>query len=146
MATQTFTQGSRTSGLALSTLASATFITSSAIDLTASIPYDVVLEIEWNSSGTPSGNEQLLVYAKVSNDNTNFTSGPESSTTATEEQDLLFVGSSPGNDTNDHRKQFSLRAAGIPIARYFKIVVKNDSGVALTSGTVYYWTVTNTIA
>ena len=38
-------------------------------------------------------------------------------------------------DTNDHRKFFSL--AGLPIARYVKLVAKNDMGVALTSGNVY---------
>lgn len=146
MATQTFTQGTRTSLLTLGTLATGTFIASSTLDLSASIPYDVVVEVEWDHSGTPSGNEQMLVYAQVSGDNSAFTSGPTSGTTATEEQDLLFVGASPGNDTNTHRKQFSLRAAGIPIARYLKVVVKNDSGGALTSGTVYYWTVANTIA
>lgn len=137
----TFTQGSRTSGLSLGTLASATYVASSAIDLTASIPYDVALEIEWDPNGTPSGNEQMLVFVQISNDNTNFTTGPTSGTTATEEQDLLFVGYAAGNDTNTHRKQFSFRASGIPICRYFKIVVKNDNGVALTSGTVFYWTV-----
>lgn len=145
MATFTLAQGSaRTSLLSLGTLASATYITSSALDLTASIPLDVTFEVECNANGTPSGNKQLIIFAKFSADNSNFGSGPESGTTATEEADLHLVGVLPTNDTNDHRKFFSLQ--GLPIARYLKVVVKNDLGVALTSGNVYYSLITGTSA
>jgi hypothetical protein len=136
MTTATYAQGTRSSAvLALGTLASATYVTSSAIDLGADIPYDVTFEMEANANGTPSGNKQLVLFCKFSLDNTNWGSGPESGTTATEEADLHFIGSMPTNDTNDHRKFFSLN--GLPIARYVKLVVKNDLGVALTSGNVY---------
>jgi hypothetical protein len=136
MATVTYAQGTRSSAvLALGTLASATYVTSSAIDLGATIPIDVTFEIEANANGTPSGNKQLILFAKFSLDNTNFGSGPESGTTATEEADLHYIGTLPMNDTNDHRKFFSL--AGLPVTRYLKLVAKNDLGVALTSGNVY---------
>jgi hypothetical protein len=136
MGTATYAQGTRSSTvLNLGTLASATYITSSAIDLTASIPMDVTFEVEANANGTPSGNKQLVLFVKYSLDNTNWGSGPESGTTATEEADLHWLGTLPMNDTNDHRKFFSL--AGRPIARYLKIVAKNDLGVALSSGNVY---------
>jgi hypothetical protein len=119
----------------MGTLASNTYIASPAIDLGASIPLDVTFEVEANANGTPSGNKQLVLFAKFSLDNTNFGSGPESGTTATEEADLHVVGILPMNDTNDHRKFFSL--AGLPVARYLKLVAKNDLGVALTGGAVY---------
>jgi hypothetical protein len=136
MTTFTQAQGARSSTvLNLGTLASATYICSSAIDLGSAIPLDVTFEVECNANGTPSGNKQLILFAKLSLDNTNFGSGPESGTTATEEADLHFIGVLPCNDTNDHRKFFSL--AGLPVARYLKLVVKNDLGVALTSGNVY---------
>lgn len=136
MSTHTLAQGTRSSAvLALGTLASATYVCSSAIDLGASIPVDVTFEVECNPNGTPSGNKQLVLFAKFSLDNTNWGSGPESGTTATEEGDLHFVGAMSTVDTNDHRKFFSL--AGLPIARYVKLVAKNDMGVALTSGNVY---------
>lgn len=129
-------QGARSSAvLALGTLASGTYVCSSAIDLGAAIPLDVTFEMECNPNGTPTGNKQLILFAKFSLDNTNYGSGPESGTTATEETDLHFIGSLPTNDTNDHRKFFSL--AGQPVARYMKLVAKNDLGVALTSGNVY---------
>ena len=134
--TATYAQGTRSSAvLALGTLASATYVTSSAIDLGATIPMDVTFEMEANANGAPSGNKQLVLFCKFSLDGTNYGSGPESGTTATEEGDLHFIGSMPTVDTNDHRKFFSL--AGLPIARYLKLVVKNDLGVALTSGNVY---------
>ena len=136
MTTHTLAQGTRSSAvLALGTLASATYVASSAIDLGADIPIDVTFEVEANANGTPSGNKQLILFCKFSLDNTNWGSGPESGTTATEERDLHLIGVLPMNDTNDHRKLFSL--AGLPTARYMKLVCKNDLGVALTSGNCY---------
>jgi hypothetical protein len=140
MPTATYAQGTRSATvLNLGTLASATYVTSSAIDLSAAIPMDVTFEVEANANGTPSGNKQLVLFAKFSLDNTNWGTGPESGTTATEEADLHYLGSLPMNDTNDHRKFFSL--AGLPIARYLKLVAKNDLGVALTSGNIYQATI-----
>ena len=145
MATVTYAQGTRSSAvLALGTLASATYVTSSAIDLGATIPIDVTFEVEANANGTPSGNKQLILFAKFSLDGTNYGSGPESGTTATEEADLHHIGTLPMNDTNDHRKFFSL--SGLPVARYLKLVAKNDLGVALTSGNVYRADITITSA
>lgn len=136
MTTFTVAQGTRSSAvLALGTLASATYVTSSAIDLGSAIPLDVTFEVECNPNGTPTGNKQLILFAKLSLDNTNYGSGPESGTTATEEADLHIIGVLPTNDTNDHRKFFRLE--GLPITRYLKLVAKNDMGVALTSGNVY---------
>lgn len=141
MTTHSVVQGTRSSSiLTLGTLAAGTYITSSAIDLGANIPLDVTFEMECDPNGTPSGNKQMVLFAKFSLDNTNYSSGPESGTTATEEADLHFVGSMPTNDTNTHRRMFSLR--GLPITRYVKIVAKNDLGVALTGGEVYRASIT----
>jgi hypothetical protein len=136
MTAHTLAQGTRSSSvLDLGTLASATYVTSTAIDLGAAIPIDVTCEVEANANGTPSGNKQLILFCKFSLDGTNYGSGPESGTTATEEADLHFIGVLPMVDTNDHRKFFSI--SGLPTARYMKLVAKNDLGVALTSGNVY---------
>ncbi len=134
MTTQTLAQGTRTASLlALGTLAAGAYITSSAIDLGASVPLWFTLQAECDPNGTSTGNKQLIIFLKWSLDNTNWTSGPESGTTATEEADLHWAGTLPTNDTNVHRKEFVV----YPKARYMKIVVKNDLGVALTSGDVY---------
>lgn len=136
MTIHTLLQGTRSAAaLTLGTLASNTYITSSAIDLGAALPMDVTFEVECNPNGITTGNKQLVLFAKLSLDNTNWGSGPESGSTTTEEADLHFIGTLPCNDTNDHRKFF--RLGDLPTARYLKLVVKNDCGVALTSGAVY---------
>lgn len=136
MTTFTQAQGARSAAqLTMSTLASATYIASSAIDLGATIPMDVTIEVEVTPSTTPSGNKQLVVFAQLSLDNSNFGSGPTSGTTTTDEQDLHWIGTVPVKSTGTHRKFFSL--SGLPVTQYLKLVVKNDMGVALTSGSIY---------
>ena len=136
MSVFTQAQSSRTTPiLSLGTLASAMYTASPAIDLGAAIPLDVTLEVECTPSTATTGNKQLILFAKLSLDNINFGSGPESGTTTTNELDLHWIGTLPCNDNSQHRKMFSL--AGLPVARYLKLVVKNDMGVALASGTVY---------
>src|SRR5687768_12224596 len=136
MANFTQTQSVRSASvLNLGTPASATYVSSSAMDLGSAIPLDVIFEVECDPNGNPSGNRQLILFAKLSLDNINFGSGPESGTTATEEADLHWIGTLPCNDTNTHRKFFSLQ--GLPITRYLKLVVKNDMGVPLSSGNIY---------
>jgi hypothetical protein len=134
MTVYNLTQGARTSSLlSAGTLASGTYITGSAIDLGADVPVMITFQAEANANGTPSGNKQLVLFGKWSLDNTNWTSGPESGTTTTEEADLHLIGVLPMNDTNDHRKEFVC----FPRGRYFKPIFKNDLGVALTSGELY---------
>jgi hypothetical protein len=121
--------------LGLASLASAAYTASPAIDLGAAIPLDVTFEVECVPSAATSGNKQLILFAKFSLDNTNFGSGPESGTSATNEPDLHWLGTLPCNDSSPHRKFFNLQ--GLPVARYLKLVVKNDTGVMLASGNVY---------
>jgi hypothetical protein len=136
MAVFTQAQGSRSAPvLSLGALASATYAVSPGIDLGAMIPLDVTLEVECTPSTATSGNKQLILFAKLSLDNANFGSGPESGTSTINELDLHLIGTLPCNDNSQHRKMFSL--AGLPVARYLKLVVKNDMGVALASGSVY---------
>ena len=136
MATFTQSQGTRSSSvLNLGTLASGTYIASSAIDLGSAIPLDVTFEVWATPSAATTGNKQLILFAKLSLDSVNFGSGPESGTVTTNEADLHWIGTLPCNDSSAHGKMFSL--SGLPVARYLKLVVKNDMGVALTSGNVY---------
>lgn len=150
MATITSVVGTRTSltVTGLSTLASATYVASSAYNCTTNDPLDVLLEVEVATTNTPSGNKQLAVFAKASLDGTNFTSGPESGTTTTDEPDLCRVGIVPMNSASTtHRRIFSLASAfGGVLPQQFKIVLKNDLGVALTSGACYTAEVTGNAA
>lgn len=126
----------RTEVIDLGTLASGTYIASSSIDLAdagGKVPSQVTFQIEFNANGTPTGAKQMALFAKWSHDGTTFDSGPESGTTTTEEADLDAFGTAPGNDTNDHRRSFLVT----PVQRYLKAIVKNELGVALTSGKLY---------
>jgi hypothetical protein len=138
MSTVTQTQSAKGSTtLNLGTLASATYAASSSIDRGAAISLDETIEVECDPNGTPSGNMELLVFVQVSLDDTDFSTGPTSGTTDTNENDLYYLGAVPCNDTSEHRKTFSLVQSNVPVTRYYKIVCKNDMGVALTSGNVF---------
>lgn len=118
----------------LASLASATYAVSSALDLTAVDPLDVLVDITV-TPGTVSGNKQLLVFVKVSLDGTNYTSGPESGSTATDEPNLYLIGALPLNsNATAQRGVFSVAAALGYVPPYLKVVVRNDSGAALTAG------------
>lgn len=123
----------------IGTLASATYVASSAYNAGTNDPIDVLIEIEAATTNTPAGNKQVVVFAQGSLDGTNFESGPTSGTTTTDEPDLTFVGVVPMNAASTtHRKIFSLaQAFGGVLPLQFKIVLKNDLGVALTSGAAY---------
>lgn len=121
----------------LSTLASATYAVSNTITHSTNDPLDVLIDVSVTTGTTPTGNKQVVVFAKGSIDGTNFGSGPESGTTTTDEPDLHYVGSVPMNTAAAHRKIFSLAAAyGGVLPQATKLVFKNDLGVALTAATI----------
>jgi hypothetical protein len=121
----------------LSTLASATYCVSNTITHSTNDPLEVLIDVTV-TPGTVSGNRQLVVFAQASIDGTNFSSGPTSGTTTTDEPDLFYVGTLPLNtNTTAQRKVFALAPAyggTLPVAS--KLVFKNDSGAAFTAGTV----------
>ena len=134
------TVGTRTSltVTGLSTLASATYVLSNAVTPDTNNPVDVIIEVILATTNTPTGNKQVVVFIKPSLDGTNYTSGPESGTTTTDEPDLHFLGSIPMNTAStNHAKMFSIGQALGFIPHTFKLVFKNDLGVALTSASVY---------
>lgn len=143
MATITAPAGTRTAitSTGFNSLASATYVTTSAVDLSAVDPIDVVVEVE-ATPGTVAGNKQVLVFAQVSMDGTNYSTGPTSGTTATDEPNLRFLGSLPLNTNSTiQRGAFSVMSALGYVPPFFKIVLKNDSGAALAaSGNAVYYT------
>lgn len=143
MTTITVAAGSRNTltTTALNSLASATYVSAGTIDVSSVDPLDCVVEVE-ATPGTVSGNKQLVVFAKVSFDNSNFTTGPESGTTATDEPVLLLLGTLPlPTGSALQRKAFSVTSALGYVPPYFKIICKNDSGAALAaSGHAVYYT------
>lgn len=146
MATITAPAGTRTTltTTALNSLASATYVSAGTIDASSVDPIDMVIEVE-ATPGTVAGNKQLAVFLKVSFDNTNFSTGPETGTTATDEPNLMFLGALPLNTNSTlQRDAFSVMSALGYVPPYCKVIIKNDSGAALASSGhgVYYTTYT----
>jgi hypothetical protein len=128
------------------TLASATYAVSSAYDCGAGDPIDVVVEIDVATTNTPAGNKQVVVFLQESLDGTNFRSGPTSGTTTTNEPNLLLLGTVPMNAASTTQiATFSIMQALGYVPLQFKIVVKNDLGVALTGGNAYTSEISETI-
>jgi hypothetical protein len=131
----------------LSTLASATYAVSNAVDNTTNQPLDLLVELSI-TPGTVSGNKQALLFAKASLDGTNWQSGPESGTTTTDEPNLSFVGVLPLNTSSGAQTgvfPVALAYGGV-LPPNLKFVVKNDSGAAFSAGTLNISEVSGTVA
>lgn len=134
-------QGARTAltVTGLSTLASGNYVASNAYDCTVNDPLEVLVEVALATTNAVGVDYKCDVFVQASLDGTNFTSGPTSGGTITDEPDLHYIGSVPmRTSTTTHRRIFPVSPAfaGVLPAQ-FKVVIKNYIGVALTSGTVY---------
>lgn len=132
----------------LATLASATYVASNVYDNTANQPLDLVVEATVATTNAPAGNKQVVLFAIASYDNTNFQTGPTSGTTTTDEPLLTFLGVVPLQTTaTTERKAFSIAAAyGGVLPPFVKVIVKNDLGVAMTTGTLATSEISATVA
>lgn len=129
-----------------STLAAGYFASSDAYNCNVSQPLDVILDIAAATTNAPAGNKQVLVYLIESLDGSSYRSGPTSGNTSTDEADLKPVGVIAMNtSTTLHRATFSVAQCLGYVPYAFKVVLKNDLGVALTSGTVHTAEVTGTV-
>jgi hypothetical protein len=122
----------------LGTLASANYCVSSNYSPGTNDPLDLVIEAVIGTTNTPTGNKQAVIFAQASYDGgTTWQSGPTSGTTTTDEPDLTFLGTVPVSASGTHVKSFAVAAAyGGIVPPMVRIVVKNDLGVALTTGTL----------
>lgn len=151
MSTVTSVVGTRTNltSSALNSLASATYVSAGTLTHNTNKPLDVLIDVAV-TPGTVAGNKQVLVFAQKSLDGTNFESGPVSGTTATDEPNLTFVGAIPCNtNATIERTIFSLADAyGGTLPYASKIIIKNDTGVALAASghSVDYSEVTGSVA
>lgn len=145
MATISAIVGTRTAltTTALNSLASATYVSAGTIDLTAVDPLDVLIEVA-ATPGTVAGNRQLVVFAEVSLNGTDYTTGPETGTSATDEPNLRFLGTVPLNsNATQQRNVLSVMSALGYIPAHIKIICKNETGAALAASgnAVHYSTV-----
>ena len=149
MGAVTTAQGTRTSltVTGFSTLAASAYVASSAYNINTNKPKDLIIEVEAATTNTASGNKQVLVFVQTSLDGTNFSTGPTSGTTATDEPDLNYIGSLPIlTNSVTHRKSFSVKSALGFLPQQAIVVLRNDLGVALTSGAVYTAEIADSVA
>lgn len=149
MATYTEPAGSRTSltTTALNSLASNTYVSAGTIDVSSTDPIDVIIEVE-ATPGTITAPSFLNVFAQSSFDNSNFSTGPTSGSTATDEPVLHFIGSLPlPTNSTLQRKSFSVKAALGFVPPYFKVICRNVTGATLAASghAVNYTTYTGSI-
>lgn len=145
MAAVKYLLGTRTSltTTALDSLASATYVNAGTITIASSnkTPLDMLVEVKV-TPGTVSSNKQVLVFIQQSLDGTNFTTGPTSGTTTTDEPNLVFLGAVPCNTNSTAQTAvFSLAGAcGGVLPFAVKVIAKNETGAALASSGhhVYY--------
>lgn len=116
--------------ITLNSLANVTYVASSAVDLTALDPLDLIVQVEV-TPGTVSGNKQAKIFLVFSVDGSNYTTGPTSGTTVTDEPNLYQIGTLPlGTNAGLQRGAWSVvdRLGFVP--PFVKLVVFNDSGAA----------------
>lgn len=143
MADITLVAGARTelTTTALDSLGSATYVVAGTLNNTINNPLDVLVDVGV-TPGNVSSNKQVLVFAKASLNGTNYSSGPESGTTATDQPNLILLGSIPCNTNSTFQRGiFSVAAAfSGALPPYVKIIIKNETGAALAASghSVYY--------
>lgn len=140
MANITQIVGARTALTAtgLATLASGTYVASANYTANTNKPLDVVVEVDAATTNTPSGNKQLVVFVQESLDGTNYRSGPNSGTTTDNEANLRLLGTVPMNEASVTQVGTFSVAQSLGYCPYaFRVVVKNELGVALTTGTLF---------
>lgn len=129
------------------TLANATYVNPGTITRTDVNTNDIYLELNVTPNGTVTGNKRIVLKAQISIDGTNFSSGPTSGTTTTDDGDLYLIGTVPtATNSGAQSGVFSVLASLGFIPKAIKPVVFNDCGVSLSAGTLYYAEVTNPIA
>ena len=122
----------------LATLAAATYVASVIFTANTNKPWDVAVEVNVATTNTATGNKQVSVFLQESLDGTNFRSGPTSGTTTADESNLRFLGTIPMNSANTSQMGTWSVVQALGYCPYaFKVVLKNDLGVALTSGAVF---------
>jgi hypothetical protein len=146
---QKTTIGTRTAlATAANSLADQTYLVLGTVTRSSDYVNDVLVEVGL-TPGTVAGNKRAVLFCKTSVDGTNFTSGPESGTTATDEPNLYTLGIIPLNSNATAQRQvFSIVNALGFVPKAAKLILRNDSGAALAASgnDGYYAEITNPVS
>lgn len=119
---------------ALNGLANSTYVVVGTVTHNASgkTPLDCLVELAI-TPGTVATPFLVSLFAQSSLDGTNFGTGPTSGTSATDEPDLLLIGTIAVNSNSAiQRRIFSLAGPNGGVLPYAsKLIVRNTSGAAL---------------
>jgi hypothetical protein len=98
---------------------------------------DVMFEYSAQVAANPTGNKQIALFVQASLDGTTWPTIPGSATDTTHDTSMRALGSIPTNGgaaSSPERGVFSVAAAfGGVLPAYWRIIIKNDCGVALSS-------------
>ena len=105
----------------------------------ANKPIDVLFEYSASVAANSTGNKQISLFVQGSLDGTTWAPLPVSATDTTHDTSMIPLGSVPTNggtgvETTRTPRPFSIAAAfGGILPPYWRVIQKNDCGVALSS-------------
>lgn len=114
-------------------------LTGTVYNNTTNKPADVLFEYAASVAANSSGNKQIVLYIQGSMDGTTWNALPTSVTDTTHDTSMRPIGTIPTNggasaEVARTPAPFSIAAAfGGVMPAYWRVIPKNDCGVALTS-------------
>jgi hypothetical protein len=101
---------------------------------TTNKPADVRFEYAATLAAAPTGNKQIVLFVQGSLDGTTWGAVPSSATDTSHDVTLRWLGAISVVAAEAARETFSIAAAfGGVLPAYWRVIVKNDTGVALGS-------------
>ncbi len=100
-------------------------------------PADVLFTYWTTPAANPTGNAQVVLFIVTSGDGLNWPALPTGPTDATHDTSVRQLGAIKMNNgasaTEVQRQQFNVAALFGIMPRYWRVIVKNDCGVALSA-------------
>lgn len=148
MTTVTTNYGPATALAVAAALAAANYdLTCTAYNSTTNKPADTMYEYAATVGATPTGNKQIALFVQGSLDGVAWGAAPSSTTDSTHDLSMRVLGAIPVAAAEPVRMIFSVAAAfGGVLPAYWRVIPKNDCGVALTACSARTQEITLTVA
>lgn len=137
-----YVQGSKTTVTwsAFATLGVGAFSVGPTIDLTATVPFEVLLEVTSGVASNPATTSLgVTIYLQYSLDGTNWSSFQPATTVGA--TDMEFIGFVPVQDSSGATVK-TFTTAGHPTCRWIRPVAYNGTGVVLNAGSLSWAPIT----
>jgi len=122
-----------------STLAAANYdLTTTVYNCTTNKPLDVLVDYVATVAANSTGNKQISLFVQASVDGITWPPLPSSATDTTHDTSMAPLGSIPTNGGGSSEaarppKPLSIATALGYLPQYWRVIIKNDCGVALSS-------------